>query len=115
MALRVVGLGVACLLVLAVGCGGDDDSSGTGGSGATGTGGGNTGGSNTGGSNTGGSAGASTGGSSSGGSAGASTGGAGGSGGGLTLGYPVYTQAEIDAWSTSSPEYTRLASSWAGN
>ncbi|MGZ3420788.1 MAG: hypothetical protein ACXVEF_39270 [Polyangiales bacterium] len=29
--------------------------------------------------------------------------------------YPVYTQAEVDAWSTKSPEYTRLASSWAGN
>jgi hypothetical protein len=29
--------------------------------------------------------------------------------------YPVYTQAEVDAWSTSSSEYTRLASSWAGN
>lgn len=27
----------------------------------------------------------------------------------------VYTKAEIDAWSTSSPEYTRLKSSWAGN
>ena len=27
----------------------------------------------------------------------------------------MYTQAEIDAWSTSSPEYTRLANSWAGN
>ncbi|MCB9582869.1 MAG: hypothetical protein H6717_37870 [Polyangiaceae bacterium] len=27
----------------------------------------------------------------------------------------MYTQAEIDAWSTSSKEYTRLASSWAGN
>ncbi|MBN2803367.1 MAG: hypothetical protein JXR91_09755 [Deltaproteobacteria bacterium] len=35
--------------------------------------------------------------------------------GGLTFGYPVYTRAEIDAWSTDSPEYTRLASSWAGN
>ncbi|MBN2344602.1 MAG: hypothetical protein JXX29_03580 [Deltaproteobacteria bacterium] len=35
--------------------------------------------------------------------------------GGLTFGYPVYTQAEIDAWSTDSPQYTRLASSWAGN
>lgn len=29
--------------------------------------------------------------------------------------YPVYTQAEVDAWSVSSPEYTRLAGSWAGN
>ncbi|MEO5727938.1 MAG: DNRLRE domain-containing protein [Byssovorax sp.] len=29
--------------------------------------------------------------------------------------YPVYTQAEVDAWSTSNSEYTRLASSWAGN
>lgn len=29
--------------------------------------------------------------------------------------YPVYTQAEVDAWSTSSPEYARLAGSWAGN
>jgi hypothetical protein len=29
--------------------------------------------------------------------------------------YPVYTQAEVDAWSTSNPEYTRLANSWAGN
>lgn len=34
---------------------------------------------------------------------------------GLTFGYPVYSQAEIDAWSTTSAEYTRLASSWAGN
>jgi hypothetical protein len=34
---------------------------------------------------------------------------------GPRFGYPVYTRAEIDAWSTSSPEYTRLASSWAGN
>lgn len=33
----------------------------------------------------------------------------------LEFGYPVYTQTEIDAWSTSSPEYTRLAGSWAGN
>lgn len=29
--------------------------------------------------------------------------------------YPVYTKAEVDAWSTSSAEYTRLADSWAGN
>ena len=29
--------------------------------------------------------------------------------------YPIYTQAEVDGWSTSSPEYARLASSWAGN
>ena len=34
---------------------------------------------------------------------------------GLQFGYPVYTQAEIDAWSTASPEYTALARSWAGN
>ncbi len=27
----------------------------------------------------------------------------------------VYTQADIDRWSTSSAEYTRLKSSWAGN
>ncbi len=26
----------------------------------------------------------------------------------------VYTRADIDAWSTRSPEYTRLAGSWAG-
>jgi hypothetical protein len=31
------------------------------------------------------------------------------------FGYPVYTRAEIDAWSTGSVEYTRLAGSWAGN
>ena len=31
------------------------------------------------------------------------------------FGYPVYTRAEIDAWSTGSAEYTRLAGSWAGN
>ena len=31
------------------------------------------------------------------------------------FGFPVYTRAEIDAWSTNSPEYTRLANSWAGN
>ncbi len=67
-----------------------------------------------------------------GGSSGATLGGAGGSGGGAgtdapaaggdgdggssspTFGYPVYTQAEIDAWDTSSAEYTRLANSWAG-
>jgi hypothetical protein len=35
--------------------------------------------------------------------------------GGLTFGFPVYTRAEIDAWSTRSPEYARLAGSWAGN
>jgi len=29
--------------------------------------------------------------------------------------YPIYTKAEVDAWSTSNPEYTRLAGSWAGN
>lgn len=29
--------------------------------------------------------------------------------------HPVYTHVEIDAWSTSSPEYARLARSWAGN
>ena len=29
--------------------------------------------------------------------------------------YPLFTAAEVDAWSTSSPEYTRLAGSWAGN
>jgi hypothetical protein len=34
---------------------------------------------------------------------------------GPTFGYPVYTQAEIDAWSTSSPEYADLARTWAGN
>jgi len=34
---------------------------------------------------------------------------------GLQFGYPVYTQAEIDAWSTSSPQYAALAGSWAGN
>src|SRR5688572_26535976 len=31
------------------------------------------------------------------------------------FGHPVYTQAEIDRWSTGSAEYTRLANSWAGN
>ncbi|GIH07954.1 hypothetical protein Rhe02_60210 [Rhizocola hellebori] len=31
------------------------------------------------------------------------------------FGHPVYTRAEIDAWSTGSAEYTRLAGSWAGN
>jgi hypothetical protein len=51
------------------------------------------------------------------GGAGSGAGGAAGSGGatGPTFGYPVYSQDEIDAWSTSSPQYTRLASSWAGN
>jgi len=34
---------------------------------------------------------------------------------GPTFGYPVYTRDEIDAWSTASAEYTRLANSWAGN
>lgn len=34
---------------------------------------------------------------------------------GLTFGYPVYTQAQIDAWSFTSSEYARLAGSWAGN
>lgn len=29
--------------------------------------------------------------------------------------YPVYTEAEVAAWSTSDPEYQRLANSWAGN
>lgn len=29
--------------------------------------------------------------------------------------YPIYTRAEVDAWSTTNPEYTRLASSWAGD
>ncbi len=29
--------------------------------------------------------------------------------------YPVYTKAEVEAWSTSNPEYSRLAGSWAGN
>lgn len=114
--LRIAGLGIACVLALvATGCGSDDDEPGSqsGGSGGVGTGGSA---GSTGGSSSGGSAGASSGGTSSGGSAGAATGGASGSGGGgLTFGYPVYTQAEIDAWSTSSPEYTRLASSWAGN
>jgi hypothetical protein len=33
----------------------------------------------------------------------------------VVFGRPVYTQAEIDAWSTASPEYSRLAGSWAGN
>ncbi|PRY60011.1 hypothetical protein [Glycomyces artemisiae] len=31
------------------------------------------------------------------------------------FGYPVYTRTEIDAWSTSSPQYGRLAGSWGGN
>ena len=31
------------------------------------------------------------------------------------FGHPVYTQAEIDSWSTGSAEFTRLANSWAGN
>ncbi len=34
---------------------------------------------------------------------------------GLAFGRPVYTPAEVDAWSTQDPEYTRLAGSWAGN
>ncbi len=34
---------------------------------------------------------------------------------GLHFGYPVYSRTEIDGWSTASPEYTRLANSWAGN
>ncbi len=34
---------------------------------------------------------------------------------GPTFGHPVYTQAQVDKWSTKSPEYSRLASSWAGN
>ena len=48
-------------------------------------------------------------------------GGAAGAGGGrrgpsgATFGDTVYTQAEIDAWSTTSAEYTRLAGSWAAN
>ncbi len=29
--------------------------------------------------------------------------------------YPLYTKAEVDAWSTSNPQYARLAGSWAGN
>ncbi len=29
--------------------------------------------------------------------------------------YPIYTASEVDAWSTTSAEYTRLAGSWAGN
>jgi hypothetical protein len=33
----------------------------------------------------------------------------------LQFGYPVYSHAEINSWGTSSPEYKRLASSWAGN
>lgn len=49
-------------------------------------------------------------------SGGGATTGAGGTGGtGPTFGYPVYTPAEIDAWATSSAQYTRLANSWAGN
>lgn len=31
------------------------------------------------------------------------------------FGLPVYSAAEMDGWSTSSPEYGRLAGSWAGN
>lgn len=49
---------------------------------------------------------------------GAGAGGAGAEGGAgarLEFGYPVYSQGEIDSWSTSSAEYARLASSWAGN
>ncbi len=34
---------------------------------------------------------------------------------GPTFGHPVYTKAEIDAWSTSWPQYATLAGSWAGN
>lgn len=34
---------------------------------------------------------------------------------GLNFGYPVHTQAEIDAWTINSTQYTRLANSWAGN
>ncbi|GAA4897481.1 hypothetical protein GCM10023223_09520 [Stackebrandtia albiflava] len=33
----------------------------------------------------------------------------------LSFGHPVFTPAEIDAWSSTSHEYTRLAGSWAGN
>lgn len=33
----------------------------------------------------------------------------------LDFGHPVYTRADIDDWSTSSPEYTRLSGSWSGN
>jgi hypothetical protein len=29
--------------------------------------------------------------------------------------YPIYTAAEVEAWSTTNPEYTRLAGSWAAN
>lgn len=32
----------------------------------------------------------------------------------IAFGYPVYTQAEIDAWSTDSPEYGRLVRTWRG-
>lgn len=32
-----------------------------------------------------------------------------------TSGYPVYTRAQIDAWSSGTAEYNRLAASWAGN
>lgn len=35
--------------------------------------------------------------------------------GGADVGQPVYGPEEIDGWSTSSPEYGRLADSWAGN
>jgi hypothetical protein len=33
----------------------------------------------------------------------------------VSFGHPVYTQAQIDAWSAGSAEYSRLAGSWAGN
>ncbi len=50
---------------------------------------------------------------------GAGSGGVSGGDGGavarLKFGYPVYSEGEIDSWSTSSAEYTRLAGSWAGN
>src|SRR5690606_32510248 len=100
----------------ALGCGRKDVSSASEGSGASG------------GVHTGGTAGAS--GNESGGQAGSGgamgggdgTGGAAGGTGGSDdgpsapiFGFPVYSQADIDAWSTSSPEYTRLANSWAGN
>ncbi len=32
-----------------------------------------------------------------------------------TFGFPVYTRAQIDAWSSGTAEYSRLAGSWAGN
>lgn len=56
-----------------------------------------------------------SGGTAAGGDAGGGGAAAGGPGVQLDFGYPVYAKDEIDSWSPSSAEYTRLARSWAGN